>query len=87
MVEIEKTVDSWFGKIQKMIGTGVSQFVAFFFFSLALGALIGIMLIQHYPDQALLGVIVPALAGAIAYYNRSFATAIFIILILMIFII
>jgi hypothetical protein len=87
MVEVEKTVDSWYQKIQKKVGTGISNFVAFFFFVMAIGAWIGIVTFYHYPNQALLAVIFPALAGAIAYYNRSFATAVFLLLIIVIFLI
>jgi hypothetical protein len=86
MVEVQKTLDSWFGKVQKEIATKIGHFVAFFFFMIAIGAWVGIMVYQHYPGQALLAVLLPALAGAIAYYNRTFATAIFAILILFIFI-
>jgi len=86
MVEVEKTIDSWYAKIQKKIGTGISNFVAFLFFIMAIGAWIGIMTFYHYPNQALLAVIIPALAGAIAYYNRSFATVVFLLLVIIIFI-
>jgi hypothetical protein len=53
---------------------------------IAIGAFIGMLVVQHYPGQALLAVIFPALAGAIAYYNRVYATAIFALLMVVIFI-
>jgi hypothetical protein len=86
MVEIQKTVDGWFTKIQTDIGKKIGAFVAFFFFLLAIGIFIGIIAMQHYPEQAMLAVLFPAIAGIIAYYNRAFAIIIFIIMLIFIFI-
>ena len=86
MVEVQKTIDSWFVKIQKSVGTGIGHFVAFFFFSITIGAFIGIMVMQNYPGQAMLAIIMPALAGALAYYNRTFAVVVFIFMLLLVFI-
>lgn len=85
MVEIQKTLDSWFGKIQKTASDTIPHFVAFLFFMLAIGAFIGIMIAQNYPNQAMLAVLLPALAGALAYYNRAFATAVFLLIIIIVF--
>ena len=87
MVEIEKTVDKWFGKLQKKASDTVPHFVAFLFFVLAVGAFIGIMVTHNYPAQAMLAVLFPALAGALAYYNRSFAALVFVLMIIFVFII
>ncbi|HPM86032.1 MAG: hypothetical protein PHY04_00395 [Candidatus ainarchaeum sp.] len=86
MVEVQKTLDSWFGKIQKAASDTIPHFVAFLFFILAIGAFIGIIVAQNYPNQAMLAVLLPALAGALAYYNRAFATAVFLIMMIIIFI-
>jgi len=86
MIEIQKTLDVWFGKLQKEVNTKIPHFVAFFFFIIALGAFLGIVIVQRYPGQAMMAVLLPALAGAIAYYNRAFAAGIFAFLILIIFI-
>jgi len=83
--EVQKILDGGFSQIQDAVGDTIGHFVAFFFFILAIGAFIGIIVIQKYPDQALMAVILPALAGALAFYNRAFATAIFAILIFGIF--
>jgi len=85
MVDIQKALDTWFGKLQKEVATKVPNFAAFFYFMISIGALIGIMVMQHYPGQALMAVLIPALAGAIAYYNRAYATAIFLLIIVIIF--
>jgi hypothetical protein len=86
MVEVQKTLDSWFGKVQKEVSVKIAHFVAFVFFMVAIGAFLGIMIMQHYPSQAMMAVLLPALAGAIAYYNRAFATGVFVLLILIVFI-
>ena len=85
MVEIQKTIDAWFGKIQKSASDTIPHFVSFLFFMIAIGAFIGIIVTQNYPGQAMLAVIFTALAGALAYYNRAFATAIFVLMLLIIF--
>ena len=86
MVEVQKTLDVWYGKVQKEVSGKISHFVAVLFFIMAIGAFLGIMVMQHYPGQALMAVLLPALAGAVAYYNRAFATGIFVLLILIVFI-
>jgi hypothetical protein len=86
MVEVQKTLDKWFGQIQKKANDTIPHFVAFFFFVMTIGAFIGIVVAQHYPGQAMLAILLPALAGAVAYYNRAFATAIFVLMILLIFV-
>ncbi len=86
-MEIQKTLDGWFTKIQKEVASKIGNFVAFFFFLIAIGAWIGISVAHNYPNESLLAVMLPAVAGLLAYYNRAFATAVFIIVILMIFVI
>jgi len=86
MVEIQKTLDAYFTKLQKKAADTMAHFVAFSFFVLAIGAFIGIAVTQHYPNQAMLAIILPALAGALAYYNRAFATFVFLIMLIFIFI-
>ncbi len=72
--------DDWFTKIEKYVTAKIGSFVAFLFVLYALGALTTIMVMQHYPNQAFLVVLIPAVAGAISYYNRAFATVAFFIL-------
>lgn len=86
MVEIQKTLDGYFAKLQKKAADTLPHFVAFLFFIIAIGAFIGVMVTSNYPNQAMLAVLLPALAGALAYYNRAFATAVFLIMVLFVFI-
>lgn len=87
MVEIQKKVDSLFEKIKKSAADTIPHFVAFTFFMMAIGAFIGILITQNYPNQMMLAVILPALAGALAYYNRAFATAVFLLILILIFLV
>ena len=80
-----KKTDNWFNKLQKDITSKIGHFVAFFFLIIAAGIWAGIIVAQHYPEQAMLAVLLAAVAGLIAYFNRTFATIIFIIMILFVF--
>jgi ABC-type methionine transport system permease subunit len=85
IAKTEKTLDNWFGKLQKQIGATIKTFVASMFFLIAIGAWLGITVYHYWPNQAMMAVLLPALAGAIAYYNRSVAVIIFIGLIVLVF--
>ena len=78
MGETNKTIDSWFAKIQKYVVAKIGHFVAFLFFLIALGAFLMMMFAQRYPNQAIWVVIAPAAAGLLAYYNRGFAIVLFV---------
>jgi len=81
----QKTVDEWFGKVQKEVASKIGNFVAFMFFLIALGAWIGMSVAHNYPHESILAILIPAAAGIIAYYNRTFATAVFVIILAMVF--
>jgi len=85
MADIEKTIDTWFGKLQKKVTGTISSFVAFFFFMIALGSFMTVFIITQWPQHAFWVVVGPAIAGIIAYYNRTFATAVFVLLIFLMF--
>ena len=86
IAKVEKSLDVLFGKLQKQIGTTIKAFVASIFFIIAIGAWLGITVYHYWPNQAMMAVLLPALAGAIAYYNRSVAIALFVVLLLIVFI-
>jgi hypothetical protein len=73
-------VDGLFEKVQKYVTGKIGAFVAFLFLLYAAGALTTIVVMTRYPNQAFLVVLIPAIAGAISYYNRTFATIAFFIL-------
>lgn len=83
MGNLDKKIDGIYSKIQKRVTGTISEFVAFFFFIIALGSLITIYIVNQFPQHAFWVVLTPALAGIIAYYNRAFATIIFLGMILL----
>ena len=85
MASESKTIENWYVKIEKYITSRIGVFVAFMFLLFALGAYTAMIVTMKWPNQAWLVVAIPAIAGIIAYYNRTFATIAFVILILLIF--
>lgn len=81
------TVDKLFERLSNYVTRRISVFVAFLFFIFTLGSVYGSWIIIRKAPLAEILIIIPALMGLLAYYNRSFATAIFgaIILLFVIF--
>ncbi len=75
-------MDGFFEKIENYITSGISTFVAFLFVLISVGAFYGFLVAKHQADVAVYFLIAPAIVGLIAYYNRAFAVAIFIVLVL-----
>ena len=75
-------MDNFFGKIGDYITSGISTFVAAIFIIITIGAFYGFFVARHQADAAVYFLIAPAIVGLIAYYNRAFAVAIFIVLVL-----
>ena len=82
MGNTEKKIDAYFTKMSKYVSAKIGHFVAFMFFLFALGAFAMIMVLQKYPHQALLVIAVPAVAGLLAYYNRTVAVVLFALIFL-----
>ncbi len=77
--------DDLFGKIVDYVSGGIATFVAFLFLLITLGAIFGALVVAHAGTVG--GIvpfilIAPAALGVLAYYNRDFAIAIFILLLL-----
>ncbi len=85
MGETSKKFDEWYKKIQDYLTKKIGTFVAFLFVLYALGALTAITIMTKFPQHAFLVALIPAIAGIIAYYNRAFATAVFFLLIIAMF--
>ena len=71
------TVDKIFARIANYISQRISTFVAFLFFIFTLGAVYGAWIVIRKSPMIEILIIIPALMGLLAFYNRSFATAIF----------
>jgi type IV secretory pathway VirB2 component (pilin) len=79
-------VDNWFTKIQNYVTGVIGAFVAFLFLIFAAGAALTMFVMEQWPEKAFLVVLIPAAAGILAYYNRTYATIVFIGLIALVFI-
>lgn len=86
MVEIQKSTDKWFTKLMADVTKKIEHFVAFLFFIITIAMWFGIFIVQRFPHQAILAVVLTALAGLVAYFNRAFAVAVFIIMLIFVFI-
>ena len=80
-------MDSWFGKVQKYVSLKIGSFVAFIFLVFAAGSFVSLIVIQRWPEMAWLTIVIPLIAGIIAYYDRTVATILFVLFILFFFII
>ena len=79
-------VDGFFDKIAHYIGTGIQRFVSFLFFLFTAGAVFGYWVaISGNPFDEYF-ILAPAIMGIVAYYNRTAAILLFIILIVVMFI-
>ncbi len=81
--EKKPIMDKLFTDLLNYITKSISTFVAFLFILITFGAIIGYMVGVRREDEWL--VITPAIIGMIAYYNRAFAVAIFLIVLVFVF--
>jgi len=79
-----KQVDSFFTKISGKIEGNVSAFVAFLFIIITMGIYLGHIVTLRAPEQIYLALLVPLVLALIAYYNRTIATALFVLLLLIV---
>tara|TARA_Y100000310_G_scaffold345859_1_gene471633 strand:+ start:26725 stop:27030 length:306 start_codon:yes stop_codon:yes gene_type:complete len=78
------TWDNFFGKIGDYITGSIQRFVAFLFFIITIGAVFGYF-VGSRTDISELVLIIPAIAGLLAYNNRAFAIAGFVLFLILIF--
>ncbi|MCR4335699.1 MAG: hypothetical protein NUV57_04130 [archaeon] len=76
------TWDNFFEKIEDYIGNSVERFVAFIFFIVTIGSVMGYFVGTRGESELLL-VIMP-IAGLLAYNNRAFAIAGFVLFLILI---
>jgi len=80
------SLDSWYEKIMNYLSERVSSFVAFLFFLFTVGAFFGLTVASKWPHLSPWIILVPAVLGLIAYYNRAFATIVFFLLVIFVII-
>lgn len=79
------TVDRAFDKLLGYLSHQISSFVSFLFLLIALGGFYGYFIIARYEHLAVYLLIAPLALALIAYYNRTFATIIFVMLLFFVF--
>jgi len=75
-----KTLDNLYDRLSSYLSERVGNFVAFIFFTMTIGAIIGSYAVTHHPNLAFYVIMGPAVLGLAAYYNRDIATFLFVIL-------
>ena len=71
-------VDKVFDKFSSYLNARISVFVAFLFMLIALGTFYGYFIIPRFQELSLYLLIAPVVLAIIAYYNRTFASILFI---------
>ncbi len=77
----DETIDKLAKRIENYITGGISKLIAAILFLITIGAAYGYLAASRGEPIAEYFIIAPAVAGLIAYYNRSFAVILFIILV------
>ncbi len=73
--------DEWYDSVATYVSEQVSTFVAFIFFLITIGAIFGAMVAARNPAMEPILIILPAVLGLVAFYNRDIATLFFIVFI------
>ncbi|MCX8158332.1 MAG: hypothetical protein N3D73_01560 [Candidatus Diapherotrites archaeon] len=75
-------IDSLYNKISSKITSAISNFVASLFIIFTLGAIYGVLVVNRWPHHASYLILAPLLPALLAYYDRTFATAVFLIILI-----
>lgn len=79
-------VDNIFDKFSSYLSARISTFVAFLFVLIAIGGFYGYFIVTRFPELSIYLLITPLVIALIAYYNRTFATIMFLAVIALTFI-
>ncbi|MAG21892.1 MAG: hypothetical protein CL943_01120 [Candidatus Diapherotrites archaeon] len=74
------TVDTAFDKFSSYLSDRISTFVAFLFLLISLGSFYGYYIVPRFPQFDIYLLLTPVVLALIAYYNRTFATILFVLL-------
>lgn len=77
--------DPWLEKLSAYITASISSFVAFLFFVLTVGMIFGFIAVKRFPDISTWLILLPAILGLFAYYNRDFALFFFFLFLIAMF--
>jgi hypothetical protein len=78
---VDETIDRLAKRIENYITGGISKLIAAILFLITIGAVYGYLAASRGEPIAEYFIIAPAIAGLLAYYNRSFAVILFILLV------
>jgi len=76
------TIDNFFNQLLERATKTIQVFVAFIFLLIAIGAFYGYIVVIRFPEMALLLLMLPAVIGLLAYYNKEIALVLFILVII-----
>lgn len=74
-----ETADNWYDRIATYVSEQISTFVAFLFILFTIGAAYGVFFAAKFPHLVVPAILAPAFIGLVAYYNRVFATIMFVL--------
>ena len=80
-------IDTVFDKFSSYLSARISAFVAFLFILIAAGTFYGYFIIPRFQELSLYLLLAPVVLAMIAYYNRTFASILFVGLLFSVFII
>ncbi len=73
--------DNWYDAVATYVSEEVRTFVAFIFFLITVGAIFGALVAARNPAMEPIIILLPAVLGLIAFYNRDIATLFFFLFI------
>jgi predicted PurR-regulated permease PerM len=80
-------IDRVFDRFSSYLSERISAFVAFLFMLIALGSFYGYFIVPHFAEFAIYLLMAPVVLALIAYYNRTFASILFVLLLFFVFLI
>ncbi len=78
-------IDKAFDKFSSYLSDRISAFVAFLFLLITIGAFYGYLIVPRFPELSFYLLIAPIALALIAYYNRTFASILFVGLLFFVF--
>jgi len=79
------TIDKVFDRFSSYLSERISAFVAFLFLLIFMGTIYGYVIIPRFPQFALYLLVAPLILALISYYNRTFASIMFVLLLFFVF--
>lgn len=83
--ESKGRVDSWYDQVLAFVSQQISSFVAFLFLMFSAGAFYGAWVSARWHSDLHLFLLAPIAMAVIAYYNRTFATIVLILILVLAF--